>query len=1094
MGIKFLHDTDADGEVKGTSLDINGNADISGNLTGVDTLTAQYGRFTSTGDASVGGTTHAFQTGTTAGTNIIIDNNEIMARSNGAVSSLNLNPDGGNVDFHTNTGNTSGIDASGNATFAGSVTATSLDINGNADISGNITSAGWTGDVIASSYLDSDTAHLSTTQTFTGTKTFDRLYESYNGTPITQLGTPSVRDVGLFDSMYSCKTDASNNYNDLTDLVFYKQDADGDAWDTVTISDDEKRRFLRGAGSGVINSNIVIPHGTFKYRVEFHAKGYTAVGQFYLYSSYNGNPFKLHMWAQRTDTDAWEQKTSSDANVAGWPGHTVLPFSTIWFQEGASSSTKFDYIRLEFTPSWDHASNDINLYHGSLWGGYPAGRRTQHYYDQNDKIFLPGDANIAGALTLGTALADAEIASAATWNTAYGWGDHGLSAQDKTDIGNLSGTNTGDQTTITGNAGTVTNGVYTTGDQTIGGIKTFSSDVTIDGDVTIGGKFTHDDGIDFERWGSTYVNVNVNAPTPLLTDDGSALPTGGAYRMVGHISGTGTEQVSTAIFWNEDGTWNINKTFEGGTSSNHVEFKLLDHGSGSVPTITLETHTSNYNIEVQHERIALGEGTGTDNLRGYFGSDSYLSWLESTNTLTIPGDVNVGDDLTVSGGDIILVGTGRIQGIDTVTDGTDAANKTYVDTAESDAVATAASANKAWSTITGTPTTIAGYGITDALVIGTTGTTALAGNTTIPAAEAYTAHENITAATSVNGSGRTYIQDITVDSNGHVTGIATASETVTDTNTQNSAATTRAMFSGSGINTTTGVITNTTYGAATAEARGVIYVGDGLSVTEEGVLSVPTIAAASSSTDGSMSSGDKVKLDAIAALADRTSATNVAAAGASMKTAVETISGAKTFSAAATMSSGLGVTGNIAVSGTVDGIDIATDVAANTAKTGITGGQTSAITANTAKNTSSNIYGSTIKLIPSDFETSGDGGNTKFGTAFDKTAGASTYGMRTSDSLQHVFAFVSIPEGMKATHVEIYGRRTKNVEVFEVQINATTVVSKGTGTCTIPGGSSNVIAITNVSSTATNLLAIEVLTNSSTADKIYGGAVTIAAI
>jgi hypothetical protein len=170
------------------------------------------------------------------------------------------------------------------------------------------------------------------------------------------------------------------------------------------------------------------------------------------------------------------------------------------------------------------------------------------------------------------------------------------------------------------------------------------------------------------------------------------------------------------------------------------------------------------------------------------------------------------------------------------------------------------------------------------------------------------------------------------------------------------------------------------------------------------------------------------------------------------------------------------ISGNLVIGGTVDGIDIATDVAANT-----------------AKNTSSNVYGSTIKLIPSDFETSGDGGNTKFGTAFDKTAGA-TYGMRTSDSTQEVFAFVSIPEGMKATHVEIYGKRTKDVEVFEVQINATTVVSKGTGTCTIPGGSSNVIAITNVSSTATNLLAIEVLTNSATADRIYGGTVTIAAI
>jgi uncharacterized protein (TIGR02145 family) len=49
-------------------------------------------------------------------------------------------------------------------------------------------------------------------------------------------------------------------------------------------------------------------------------------------------------------------------------------------------------------------------------------------------------------------------------------------------VANLSGTNTGDQTTITGNAGTVTNGVYTVGDQTIAGVKTFSS--TIAGSIT----------------------------------------------------------------------------------------------------------------------------------------------------------------------------------------------------------------------------------------------------------------------------------------------------------------------------------------------------------------------------------------------------------------------------------------------------------------------------------------------------------------------------------------------------------------------------------------------------------------------------------
>lgn len=50
-----------------------------------------------------------------------------------------------------------------------------------------------------------------------------------------------------------------------------------------------------------------------------------------------------------------------------------------------------------------------------------------------------------------------------------------------------------------------------------------------------------------------------------------------------------------------------------------------------------------------------------------------------------------------------------------------------------------------------------------------------------------TAHPNITAASSSDNSGRTYIQDITLDSNGHVTGITTATETVTDTNTTYSA-------------------------------------------------------------------------------------------------------------------------------------------------------------------------------------------------------------------------------------------------------------------------------------------------------------------
>ncbi len=44
-----------------------------------------------------------------------------------------------------------------------------------------------------------------------------------------------------------------------------------------------------------------------------------------------------------------------------------------------------------------------------------------------------------------------------------------------------------------------------------------------------------------------------------------------------------------------------------------------------------------------------------------------------------------------------------------------------------------------------------------------------------------TAHPSISAASSSDNSSRTYIQDILLDSNGHVTGIAVATETVTDT-------------------------------------------------------------------------------------------------------------------------------------------------------------------------------------------------------------------------------------------------------------------------------------------------------------------------
>ena len=64
-----------------------------------------------------------------------------------------------------------------------------------------------------------------------------------------------------------------------------------------------------------------------------------------------------------------------------------------------------------------------------------------------------------------------------------------------------------------------------------------------------------------------------------------------------------------------------------------------------------------------------------------------IKYAGSTKLATVSGGVditgngNFSGDITVSGGDIVLGGTGRIQGVDTVSAGTDAANKSYVDTA-----------------------------------------------------------------------------------------------------------------------------------------------------------------------------------------------------------------------------------------------------------------------------------------------------------------------------------------------------------------------------------------------------------------------------
>ena len=115
-----------------------------------------------------------------------------------------------------------------------------------------------------------------------------------------------------------------------------------------------------------------------------------------------------------------------------------------------------------------------------------------------------------------------------------------------------------------------------------------------------------------------------------------------------------------------------------------------------------------------------------------------------------------------------------------------------------------------------------------------------------------TAHPSVSAATSSNNSGRTYIQDILLDSFGHITGITTATETVVNTDTI-----TRVGTSG---NEVTGTITLQGSGAATvSQVAGVITVsavnttysaGAGIDLNGTVFSHADTSAASSSNNSG----------------------------------------------------------------------------------------------------------------------------------------------------------------------------------------------------------------------------------------------------
>ena len=553
MGLKFLHDLDVDGDVKGTSLDINGNADISGNLTGVDAFTAS--------------------------------------------------------------GKIQGAELEG----------TSLDINGNGDVSGNL---------YAGRYLQSATG-IPTNNLGAPTVTEMALFEN-QFKPQTTLANNY------------------NNLDDLTFFTRATGTSESDYAEVTSYSDDQKRKFLRTHNSTVVIPNthnsfrveftghgynyanaMVAYWSSSSHNTQVHIWKRRCSDNTWIQhtsSSTTVSSWPGHMYMPFS-TIAWHETNTSST---GHYNKIRIEFTPNWIAYSGSGT--------------DHSANNITLYGAQIWGGYPSGKRTVHSYDQNGKLDLFKDLGLpdSGKATFGSSDdlsiyhdgSNSYIDDSGT-GSLYIRGANDVNIRSYTGeqmikaiadgaveiyhnnvkkiettsagvdvVGNITLSGTVDgidiatdvaantaktsnvvQTTVTGNAGTVTNGVYTTGDQTISGKKSFTGPTKIE-----------------QTWIYDMSAGSLNT-TGFACAGLSSGSNGSSATLVFECGGSTGNSYQRIVYncWNVSGTWNTSKNVDEGGN----KFDVTASANGSTITFTFKSRSGSQNYTPRVHVQATGQSIAT---------------------------------------------------------------------------------------------------------------------------------------------------------------------------------------------------------------------------------------------------------------------------------------------------------------------------------------------------------------------------------------------------------------------------------------------------------------------------------------------------
>jgi hypothetical protein len=139
---------------------------------------------------------------------------------------------------------------------------------------------------------------------------------------------------------------------------------------------------------------------------------------------------------------------------------------------------------------------------------------------------------------------------------------------------------------------------------------------------------------------------------------------------------------------NDAANYTIGLANSGVTAASYTNASITVNAKGLITSAssgTVSNTTYTLPTSVPFSNVAAITLTGSDsstdvvNFIGATNQTKINAATQGSVTIGLADNVSTVGDLTVGGGDITLSGTGRIQGIDTVSAGTDAVNKTYVD-------------------------------------------------------------------------------------------------------------------------------------------------------------------------------------------------------------------------------------------------------------------------------------------------------------------------------------------------------------------------------------------------------------------------------